>query len=104
MTKSLSRRQPTFPLAKNPLQRSAPGKEFFSKIPQNRDFDVKTIFMIKNIFRSKNIFRVDIKNPSPRHHAPNPHNPCRIWSFLEPKMRKEHFFTKIALFSPKVTF
>ena len=62
------------------------------------------IFVIKNRFLNNNIFRVDIKNPSPRHHAPNPHNPCRIWSFLEPKMRKEHFSTKRALFGPKVTF
>ena len=62
------------------------------------------IFVIKNHFCVKNIFRIDIKNPSPRHHAPTPYNPCRIWSFLEPRLRKVHFFVKSALFGPKVTF
>ena len=104
MSKSHSRRQPALPSAKNPLQRPTPGKKILSHFYQKCHFNAKIIFVIKNHFHVKNIFRVDIKNPSPRHHAPTPYNPCRIWSFLEPEMRKVHFFVKSALFGPKVTF
>ena len=72
ITKSYSRRQPAFPLAKNPLQRPTPGKNFFGWFSQNHDFSEKIIFVIKNDFCIRNIFRVVIENPSLRHHAPNP--------------------------------
>ena len=54
ITKSDPRRQPAFPLAKNTLQRSTPGKKILSDFHQKYDFNAKIIFVIKIHFHVKN--------------------------------------------------